>query len=140
MRFWDSSAIVPLFISEPSSRRLRALLASDPDVALWTLTEAEVVSALGRRQRAGDLGDAAAIAAERELDRALDVWVVVGDVTGVLRTARKLLKLYRLRTADALQLAAATLLSENRPEILPLVTLDDRLAEAARREGFPVLP
>lgn len=30
--------------------------------------------------------------------------------------------------------------SEERPAELPFVTLDDRVADAARKEGFPVLP
>jgi hypothetical protein len=45
-----------------------------------------------------------------------------------------------LRAADALQLAAAITASEDRPETLPLVSLDRRLAEAAEREGFTIVP
>jgi uncharacterized protein len=44
-----------------------------------------------------------------------------------------------LRAADALQLAAAFAAAERRPTSLELVTLDDRLADAARKEGFVVL-
>jgi hypothetical protein len=45
-----------------------------------------------------------------------------------------------LRAADALQLAAALIVCDERPESLSFVCLDDRLREAARKEGFPVLP
>lgn len=44
-----------------------------------------------------------------------------------------------LRAADALQLAAALAAAENNPSALSIVTLDDRLAEAAEREGFPLM-
>jgi predicted nucleic acid-binding protein len=44
-----------------------------------------------------------------------------------------------LRAADALQLAAAFVASERRPPTLELVTLDERLAAAARKEGFVVV-
>jgi predicted nucleic acid-binding protein len=44
-----------------------------------------------------------------------------------------------LRTADA-QLAAAIVASEGQPRTLRFVTLDERLAQAARREGFEVIP
>ena len=44
-----------------------------------------------------------------------------------------------LRTADALQLGAALVAADGDPQSLELVTLDRRLADAARREGFPVL-
>jgi predicted nucleic acid-binding protein len=44
-----------------------------------------------------------------------------------------------LRAVDALQLGAAFIASERRPSSLELVTLDDRLAVAARKEGFVVI-
>jgi hypothetical protein len=44
-----------------------------------------------------------------------------------------------LRAADALQLAAAYAAAEQRPASLDMVTLDERLAIAARNEGFVVL-
>jgi predicted nucleic acid-binding protein len=44
-----------------------------------------------------------------------------------------------LRAADALQLGAALFAADGDPQSLELVTLDRRLADAARREGFPVL-
>jgi predicted nucleic acid-binding protein len=43
-----------------------------------------------------------------------------------------------LRAADALQLAAAVVAAEGIPASLSIVTLDERLAAAARREGFVV--
>jgi predicted nucleic acid-binding protein len=43
-----------------------------------------------------------------------------------------------LRAADALQLAAAVVVAEGLPSSLDIVTLDERLAAAARREGFTV--
>jgi predicted nucleic acid-binding protein len=63
----------------------------------------------------------------------------VQPVERVRRLATRLLRVHPLRTADALQLAAALAASEERPETLTLVTLDDRLALVAQREGFPVL-
>ncbi|HEX4157328.1 MAG TPA: hypothetical protein VHY79_02560 [Rhizomicrobium sp.] len=44
-----------------------------------------------------------------------------------------------LRAADALQLAAAFIGADRRPPSLEFVTLDERLADAARKEGFAVL-
>jgi predicted nucleic acid-binding protein len=53
--------------------------------------------------------------------------------------ATRLLRVHPLRAADALQLAAAIIAAEDDPRSLPFVTLDDRLALAAEREGFPVV-
>jgi hypothetical protein len=41
--------------------------------------------------------------------------------------------------ADALQLAAAYAAAERRPASLEIVTFDDHLANAARKEGFALL-
>jgi predicted nucleic acid-binding protein len=50
-----------------------------------------------------------------------------------------LLRVHPLRAADALQLAAAIIAADSEPRSLAFVTLDDRLARAAEREGFPVV-
>ncbi len=65
MKFWDTSAILPLLVDEPQTKAMVGLMGDDP--------------------------------------------------------------------------AAAVVLADFEPRTLPLVTLDDRLAAAARREGFEVL-
>ena len=51
----------------------------------------------------------------------------------------RFLRVHPLRAADALQLAAAFAAAECRPAPLEVVTLDERLAAAAQREGFPLV-
>jgi predicted nucleic acid-binding protein len=140
MKFWDSSALVPLLVEESSSAALRALLRDDPTLVVWRLSGTEVVSALWRRRRADELDERMRLAAEAGLGDLERIWTVVEDATQVDRRARRLLAAHALRAADALQLAAALVACDERPDVLALVTLDDRLAEAARREGFVVLP
>jgi hypothetical protein len=53
--------------------------------------------------------------------------------------ASRLLRVHPLRAADALQLAAALAAAKGDPSSLDVVCLDQRLSEAARREGFRVL-
>ena len=67
------------------------------------------------------------------------IWqeVEAGDL--VRETAIRLLRVHPLRAADSLQLAAAFVAAEGRPSTLEFVTLDDRLALAAQREGFVVI-
>ena len=59
MRFWDSSAIVPLVMAEASTRRIHSLLEADPDVTMWWTSRVECWSAIARSRRRGKL-DAAA--------------------------------------------------------------------------------
>jgi predicted nucleic acid-binding protein len=58
----------------------------------------------------------------------------------VREAAIRFLRVHALRAADALQLAAAFIAAERRPPSLTVVTLDDRLAAAARKEGFVLVP
>jgi predicted nucleic acid-binding protein len=62
------------------------------------------------------------------------------DPSDAIREAAvRFLRVHPLRAADALQLAAAFLAAERRPSSLEMVTLDDRLAAAARKEGFALI-
>jgi predicted nucleic acid-binding protein len=66
-------------------------------------------------------------------------WHEVDPSDEIRETAARFLRVHPLRAADALQLAAAFAAAERRPASLEIVTLDDRLANAARKEGFAVL-
>ena len=140
MRFWDSSAVVPLLLEEPSSDAVRALLREDAAMVAWRLTGTEVVSALWRRRRADEMDETARRFAEQGLTLLESTWTSVEDAAHVDRRARRLLAAHPLRAADALQLAAALVACDERSDVLPFVTLADRLAEASRREGFVVVP
>ena len=61
-------------------------------------------------------------------------------VEAVRTRAIRLLAQHPLRAADALQLAAALIWCEEQPSTETFVCLDRRLREAARREGFTLLP
>jgi len=67
-------------------------------------------------------------------------WIVVAASQEVRRLAVRSVRIHQLRAGDALQLAAGLLWAEDRPGGREFVSLDDRLAEAARLEGFSVLP
>lgn len=139
MKFWDTSALVPLLVPEPNTEAVTAVLHDDPDQSVWWATEVECLSAIARRERAG-AGTSKEIAAAVDLLRGLSgSWVDVAPTEPVRVAARRLVRSHDLRSADAFQLAAAVVASENQLELLELVTLDDRLADAARREGFTIL-
>ncbi|MBA3433898.1 MAG: hypothetical protein H0U08_07375 [Actinobacteria bacterium] len=67
-------------------------------------------------------------------------WIEVPPTDRLRDNARRIVRVHDIRAADAFQLAAAHAASDDEPERLPFVTLDERLALAARREGFPILP
>ena len=138
MRFWDSSAVVPLLIQQPASPRATAWFNGDAALVLWTLTSVEVTSALRRLAREARVKEDVAHHAETRLQQIVHDSHLVIDVEAAKELATRLLRLHVLRAFDALQLAAALLWAEGHPRGRVLHTLDDRLALAARREGFSV--
>ena len=140
MRFWDSSALVPLLVPEAMSRSMRELYDRDPVMVAWWATEIECTSAIARRQRLGQLREAIVSEALGRLSVLRAAWHEVEPGEDVRETAKRLVRVHDLRTADALQLAAALFVAEGRPSTLELVSLDDRLVTAAHREGFPTAP
>lgn len=138
MRFWDSSALVPLVVAQPTSRAVDRWLESDTAIAVWTLTPVEISSAIQRLLRDGAIAEDIADQAEARTAELVESCHVVIDVEDVKRQARRLLRLHPLRAADALQLGAAVEWCTGRPMGRTLHTLDGRLAVAARREGFDV--
>lgn len=138
MRFWDSSAVVPLLIAQGRSSRAAAWVSGDDAMVVWTLTPVEVVSALRRLVSERALSEDAARVSEVRLGEMMDRCHVVIDVEAVKSLATRLLRLHPLRAFGALQLGAALHWTEGHPQGRTLHTLDDRLAHAAQREGFLV--
>jgi uncharacterized protein len=139
MKYWDSSAIVSVLIRGESTAALRALRDKDPHMTVWCLTPAEIASALARRSREGLPADQ-----DKAIRAAWSVlserWEEVSALELVRSRALRLINTHPIRAGDALQLAAALIACDDRPDALPFVSLDDRLRDAARKEGFPVLP
>jgi len=139
VRFWDSSAVVSLLVGESTSRAALQEFELDPEVLAWWGTEPECVSALSRLEREGSLPGRSMASALRRLDGLTPAWQEIQPTAAVRRTAIRLLRVHPLTAADALQLAAAIAAAEGQPGTLPFVTLDDRLGQAAEREGFVVV-
>ena len=139
MRFWDSSALVPLIVRQRASERMRSLYRSDPGVLAFWSTQVECESAISRLEREGRLRRRSASAARGRLDRFAGTWQEVQPTEPLRESALRLLRVHDLRAALALQLAAALAASEGSPASLTVVCLDERLAAAAEREGFLVL-
>jgi len=139
MRFWDASAIVPLLMTETSTKHLQALAAKDPAVLVWWATEVECASAIARLERDGAFDEPAVTEAFERLKQLAGAWHQVDPSDAIRETAVRFLRVHPLRAADALQLAAAFVAAERRPASLEVITLDDRLAVAARKEGFALV-
>jgi uncharacterized protein len=138
--FWDGSALVPLLLPEGRSEALTKLLASDEEPVLWWGTPLECQSALQRRHRERPLTPTEQTAAAERLRLIVQHADSISPTDDLRRRAARLLAFHPLRAADALQLAAALVWCEEQPHGEGFVSLDERLREAAHREGFTIHP
>ena len=138
--FWDASAIVPLCCHQDESLAARRLARQYRKQVVWWGTRIEARSAIQRLFRERELtavelrqalAKLAALRASQSVIFPLDE---LGDL------AEEVLDKYALRVGDALQLAAALIWCHHNPKHKLFVCFDLRLAEAARKAGFSVLP
>jgi hypothetical protein len=114
MKFWNASAIVPLCLREPATPRLRRIAEDDGALVAWWATPVECYSAFARLRRGGVLSSNSEERARGVLRRLTEEWTEL-ELTRQVR-------------------------ENGRPAGHDFVCLDERLREAASREGFVVLP
>ena len=106
----------------------------------WWATPVECYSALALLRRE-DLLDSATEGLARQVVTVLAAeWTEIEASLAVRENAARVLLLHPLKAADSLQLAAALMWANGHAEGHQFVCLDQRLREAAMREGFIVLP
>jgi predicted nucleic acid-binding protein len=141
--FFDSSALVKAYIGEVGTSWVRTIL-DDPQhrISMCALAEVEVISALTRRFKEGDL-------TQVELDQACDelsldcaTYIIVDVTSQILESAIGNARNHTLRAYDAVQLASViavrTALSATQRNAidLTLVSADNALNHAAHQEGL----
>jgi predicted nucleic acid-binding protein len=143
--FIDSSALAKRYVSETGTTWVQALTdaASGNSLYVARITLVELVSAISRRRKNGDLTPAAAAAALSDLraDFASDYRVI--EVTAALvAQAEALAEKHALRGYDAVQLAAAIQVGAAYmaagQSVAMLVSADIELNAAGAAEGLGV--
>ena len=140
MRFWDSSALLPLIFREAASESMANLVLDDGRVAVWWGTWAECAVAVSRLKREKGFDDEVEENARARLDRLAEDWYEVEPTNGMRLPAMIVSRDHHLKAADCLQLAAALRWCEGDTAGAAFVCLDDRLRQAALTEGFDVFP
>src|SRR5262245_55195540 len=115
MRFWDSSAIVPLLVAEQVSKFIRSIYEQDSGILVWCLTPVEVIAAVSRKVRDHRLSTAESTEVFGNLDKLRVNWNEVDSILEVRSRAERLVRVHPLRAADSLQLAAALVAANENP-------------------------
>ena len=140
MLYWDTSALFAFLITEKHSKKLRSFIEAQGNSTAYTsiITPLEFESAIVRRQTERTLTLREADTARLfGIDFRKKAFLVPLD-QNALDTALHLQKIYGLRPGDAIQLASARLGTDN-PTRVSFLCTDEKLTEAAKREGFQAI-
>lgn len=136
MFYLDTSFVIPLFIKEPNSAKVRRWFEVQRKEALalsdWTCTE--FASAMGVNVRAGVLPPRTATAAQKLFEQTVTAsFTLLSPARRDYTLARQMLTHYKmgLRAGDALHLAIA----KNNGAVA-LMTFDRRMRRAAKSFGI----
>jgi len=137
--FWDTSALVPLFVRQSATLRVAAMYDAH-DIVIWWATPVEIASALARLVRIQQITASDYAESRKLVEIVSSSWRVVQPSDGLRALANRLVDRYDLRAADALQLAAALEWCEGAPNGRTFLTADGRLRDSALISGFDVVP
>lgn len=133
--YLDTSALVPLMISEPASLACGALWDAADIVVTTRLAYVEASAALTMAERMGRIAPGVQLAAQAVLDELWDGIDVIELDERLMRSAAELARRHGLRGYDAVHCAAA--LAVDGPELVA-ATGDERLLGAWVAEGMAV--
>jgi hypothetical protein len=129
--FFDSSAYAKRFVDEEGSDAVEALCAEASGVALSVLCVPEIISALNRRQREGDLSPEQYQMAKSQLAVEVADTSIVNILPEVITDAISILENNPVRAMDALHIACAL-----RCHAELFVTSDANQLKAAENTGL----
>jgi predicted nucleic acid-binding protein len=139
LRFWDTSAVIPLISEEATPDVLNDLLREDRETSAWWGTWPECAVAISRFKRESIFDEESEEKARAALDTLAADWTEIEPTDDILLSVSLLSQDHPLKTADMLQLAAALRRCEGATSDAEFVCPDDRLRQAAWDEGFSVL-
>jgi predicted nucleic acid-binding protein len=141
MIYFDSSALVKNYVLEDGSSMVAKLILENFNNATSKLTYAEMLSALVRRTRSGDLS----LQKMREVIHQFeDDWnslLIVDLHNDILPMIKKAIEKHQLKAADSIHLASAMWLKASLKEDIVFASSDLNLLKAARNERLsPINP
>ena len=139
MIYLDTSALVKRYVKEDGSEIVGSIVTQQKVIATSKLAYAEMLSALMRKHRAGEIQ-------RKPLDRVIGQFetdweklVIVEFHNELLEIIKSLIEKYPLRGADAVHLSSAMWLQESTKTRLTFVTSDISLLSAARAEDLEII-
>ena len=140
IHYWDTSALIPCFLNEEATGKVREWLQSEGDTPRFTswLTAFEFETVLKRKLQQKQI-------TLREYQSIQEQWVDFQKALNLIpldervsRLGLRIQKIHGLWTCDSIQLGCASLLQVEYSK-MKFVCLDRKLTHAATQEGFDCL-
>lgn len=135
----ESSAVLAWLLDEETAPVVRQLLTDAEIIVASDLTLIECDRVLIRAIHLGELTEAEAADRRAQLSAAASHWHILRIANEVVDRARQPFPDEPIRTLDAIHLAS-TLVARSAVAGLNLLSLDERVRNAARKLGIEVLP
>jgi uncharacterized protein len=137
--YFDTSALVKRYIRERGSAQVLSLMHGH-DLLTSAITPVEVLSALGRRKRVGDLSEENFSTTLSRVSTERVRWELVEVSETVLSRAEEIVQgTVPMRTLDAIHIASLMMFQLAAAMRIPFVTADERQHEAGARVELDVI-
>jgi predicted nucleic acid-binding protein len=137
--YLDTSALVKLYVAEPGSRRVRAMVDHWAVIATSGLAYVEARAAFARRRREGGLERAVYRQCVARLEEDWERYLRVEVSETLIKSAARIAEMHRLRAYDAVHLASALALRTRLGASMGFASWDALLEAAATRAGLQVV-
>lgn len=133
--FWDTSSLIPVCVNQLTTPKAQTLDRTYRK-SVWWGTPVEMRGAFARLSRTGQISSNGQVQALVVLDRLRREWREVDPSHRLRERAEEIIDRFSLKSADALQLAAAWIWCLGSPRNRPFICGDAQLLDAARELGF----
>ena len=141
MIYFDTSALGKNYVVEDGSPHVAKLILENPEIATSKLTYAEILSAVVRRTKSGDLSRQKM---KEAIDKFEDDWnrlLIVDFHDDLLPIVKRVIEKHHLKAADSIHLASAIWLKISLKEDIAFSSSDLNLLKAAKAERLsPINP
>lgn len=137
--YFDTSALLKRYVRERGSARVLSLMHGH-DLLTSAITPVEILSALARRKRIGDLSTDSFSATLSRVSTERVRWELVEVTETVLSRAEEIVQgTVPMRTLDAIHVASLMMFQVGAAVRIPFVTADARQREAGAWVGLDVI-
>ncbi len=136
--YWDTSALLTLLFQEDQTNALKEKLSKQGGLPGYTafFTFVEMESGIARRLTEGSIKPSALTGLRLQTQRLESHLALIWPDEGLLTQSRRLVMEFGLRPGDALQLASALTVAQEKEGSVVFVCLDKKLCEAALASGL----